>query len=93
MTSFTLDRVTLVYDTDNHNYGTVPPDQATEYIFFESMPDAAAATADSADQKIIAGRLIPPNSTPHNLAAGKYTLQIFPDSSLLSGYNANYFKN
>jgi hypothetical protein len=82
LTDFKLDSVRLLYDTSNYNYGSILPGKSTEYIFFKSMPDAPAATADSANENIFAGRLIPPNSMPSNLAAGKYTLQIFPNSIL-----------
>ena len=93
-TSFTLDSTKLVYDTTNYNYGTILPGQATKYIFFKSMPDAPAARADSANKKIIAGHFIPPNSYPTPvLANGKYTLQIFPDSTLFYHYNARFIKN
>ena len=93
-TNFTLDSAKLVYDTTNYNYGTILPRQATEYIFFNSMPDAPAARADSANIKIIAGRFLPPNSYPTPiLASGKYTLQIFPDSNLFYHYNARFIKN
>jgi hypothetical protein len=58
------------------------------------MPDAPVAMADLANKKILAGRLIPPNSYPYpNLANGKYTLQIFPDSTLFYFYNAKFIKN
>jgi hypothetical protein len=93
-TNFTLESAQLVYDTTNYNYGTILPGQATGYIFFKSMPDAPAARADSANKKIIAGLFIPPNSYPTPiLANGKYTLQIFPDSTLFYHYNARFIKN
>jgi hypothetical protein len=93
-TSFTLDSVKLSYDTSNYNYGTILPGKSTEYIFFKSMPDGPAATADSANKKIFAGHLIPPNSHPlPMLANGKYTLQIFPDSTLFYLYGAKFIKN
>lgn len=93
-TSFTLDSVKLVYDTSNYNYGTILPVKNTEYIFFKSMPDGPAASADSAKKKIFAGHLIPPNSYPFPmLANGKYTLQIFPDPTLFYLYGAKFIKN
>ena len=93
-TSFTLDNVKLVYDTTNYNFGTILPGKATRYIFFKYLPDAPAATADSANKKILAGHFIPPNSYPYSiLANGKYTLQIFPDSTLFFLYNAKFIKN
>ena len=93
-TSFKLDNVKLIYDTTNYNYGTILSGKATGYIFFKSMPDAPAAMADSANKKILAGHFIPPNSYPNSiLAKGKYTLQIFPDSTLFYHYNAKYIKN
>ncbi len=93
-TSFTLDSVKLVYDFSNYNYGTILPGQHTEYVLFKSMPDGAAVTADSAMIKIFAGHLIPPNSNPlPMLASGKYTLQIFPDSTLFYRYGAEFIKN
>ena len=93
-TSFTLDSVKLVYDTSNYDYGEIFPGKNTEYIFFKSMPDGPAATADSAAKKIFAGHLIPPNSNPlPMLASGKYTLQIFPDSTLFYHYGAKFIKN
>ena len=94
LTSFTLDNVRLSYDTSNYDYGTILPGKSTEYIFFKSMPDGPAATADSANKKIFAGHLIPPNSYPTPmLADGKYTLQIFPDSTLFYLYGAKFIKN
>lgn len=93
-TSFTLDSVKLVYDTTNYNYGTILPGKATQYIFFNSMPDTPAAMADSANKKILAGHFIPPNSYPYStLANGKYTLQIFRDSTLFYLYGARFIKN
>lgn len=93
-TSFALDSVKLVYDTTNYNYGIILPGKISEYIFFESMPDAPAARADSANKKILAGHFIPPNSYPYSiLANGKYTLQIFPDSTLFYFYGAKFIKN
>ena len=94
ITSFALDSVKLFYDTTNYNYGTILPHKATGYIFFKSMPDAPAAIAYSGNKKILAGRLIPPNSYPYPiLANGKYTLQIFPDSTLFYFYNAKFIRN
>jgi hypothetical protein len=94
LTSFTLDSVKLLYDTTNYNYGSILPSKATAYIFFKSMPEIPAAIADSGNKKILAGHLIPPNSYYNpNLANGKYTLQIFPDSTLFYLYNAKFIKN
>ncbi len=93
-TGFTLDNVKLVYDTTDHNYGTILPNQTTQYVFFKSLPDAPAARADSANKKIMAGHFIPPNSYPTPmLANGKYTLQIFPNSVLFYHYDAKFIKN
>lgn len=93
-TSFTLDSVKLFYDTSNYNYGTILPGRSTQYILFKSMPDGPAATADSINKKIFAGHLIPPNSYPlPMLANGKYTLEIFPDSTLFYLYGAKFIKN
>ena len=96
-TSFTLDSVKLVCDTTNYNFGTILSGKATGFVFFKSMPDAPLAMADSGNKKILAGRLWPPNYYPYpNLANGKYTLQIFPVSSLFypyNAYNAKFIKN
>ena len=93
-TSFTLDSVKLVYDPSNYNFGTILPGKATGYLFFKSMPTAPAVTADSANKKFFAGQIFPPNSFPYpNLANGKYTLQIFPDTTLFYLYNAKFIKN
>ncbi len=93
-TSFTLDSVKLVYDTTNYNFGTILSGSATGYVFFKSMPDGPAARADLANKKILAGHFIPPNSYPTpTLANGKYTLQIFPDSTLFYLYGAKFIKN
>ena len=94
LTSFTLNNVKLLYDTTNYNYGIILPGKSTIYIYFKSMPEVPAAKADSGNKKILAGHLIPPNSYYNpNLANGKYTLQIFPDSSLFYLYNAKFIKN
>lgn len=91
---FTLDSVKLYYDTSNYKYGTVLPGKNTAYFSFKSMPDGPAATADSANKKLFAGHIIPPNSYPlQMLASGKYTLQIFPDSTLFYLYGAKFIKN
>ena len=72
LTDFTLDSVRLLYDTSNYNYGRVFPGKTTEYILFKSMLAAPTATADSVNVKILAGRLIPPNSYDYpKLAPGK----------------------
>ena len=93
-TSFTLDSVKLVYDTSNHNYGTILPGKITGYIFFKYMPDGEAAMADSANKLLFAGHLIPPNTHPLPLLVnGKYMLQIFPDSTSAYRYGAKYIKN
>lgn len=93
-TNFTLDSVKLYYDTSSYNYGTILPDEKTEYVLFESMLDGAAVIADSANKKIFAGHLIPPNYYPLPvLAAGKYTLNIFPDSAQFYRYGAEFVKN
>ncbi len=93
-TGFTLDSVKLVYDTTNYNFGTIHPNQTTQYVYFKSIPDGPAAMADSANKKIIAGHFIPPNSYPTPmLINGKYTLQIFPDSTLFYHYGAKFIKN
>ena len=93
-TNFRLDSVRLVYDSSNYNYGTILPGKNTEYSFFKFMPDGPAASADSAEKDIFAGHLIPPNSYPlPMLADGKYTLQIFPDSTLFYLYGAKFIKN
>ncbi|MDQ2753489.1 MAG: hypothetical protein M3R72_10755 [Bacteroidota bacterium] len=91
---FTLDSVKLANDASNYNYGTILPGKNTAYIFFKSMPNVPAATADSANKKLFAGHYIPPNSYPlPMLANGKYTLQIFPDSTLFYLYGAKFIKN
>ncbi|HLK29291.1 MAG TPA: hypothetical protein VKT28_11990 [Puia sp.] len=93
-TGFALENVKLYYDTTNYNFGTILPTQSTPYFFYKSMPDGAAITADSANKEIFAGHFIPPNSYPIPLLAnGKYTLQIFPDSTSLYRYNARFIKN
>ncbi len=93
-TSFTLDSVKLLYDTSNYNYGTIFSHQTTGYIFFTTMPDAPAAIADSGNKKFFAGIFYAPNSNPYpNLANGKYTLQVFPDTTLFYHYNAKFIKN
>ena len=92
--NFKLDSVRLLYDTTNYNYGTLLPNQTTAYVYFTSMPEVPAAIADSASKKILAGHLIPPNSYYNlNLVNGKYTLQIFPDSTLFYHYGAKFLKN
>lgn len=94
ITGFTLESVKLFYDTSKYDYGTILPAKNTEYIFFKSIPDGPAATADSANKKIFAGHIIPPNSYQlPMLASGKYTLQIFPDSTLFYLYGAKFIKN
>jgi hypothetical protein len=94
LTSFTLDSVKLLYDTTNYNYGTILPNKATAFIFFKSMPEVPAAMFDSGNKKIFAGHLIPPNAYYNlNLANGKYTLQVFPDSTLFYLYGAKFIKN
>ena len=94
LTSFTLDSVKLVYDTSNYNYGTILPGKATAFIFFKSMPEIPAAMFDSGNKKIFAGHLVPPNAYYNaNLVNGKYTLQVFPDSTLFYLYGAKFIKN
>ena len=93
-TSFTLDSVKLVYDATNYNFGTILSGKATGFIFFKSMPNAPLAMADSLNKKILAGHFIPPNLSSYPiLANGKYTLQIFPDSTLFYYYGAKFIKN
>ncbi|HVX27608.1 MAG TPA: hypothetical protein VHB70_14755 [Parafilimonas sp.] len=93
-TAFTLDSVMLYYDTSNFNYGTIPPNQTSQYTYFKSMPDGPAANADTANTKILTGHLIPPNTIPiPMLAGGKYTLQIFPDSTFLYHLDAKFIKD
>ena len=92
--SFNLDSVKLVYDTSHYDFGTILSGNATIYVFFKSMPDGPAITADSSDKKILAGHFIPPNSYPTPiLTNGKYTLEIFPDSTLFYHYGAKYIEN
>lgn len=93
-TTFTLDSVTLYYDTSSFNYGTIPPNQTSQYTYFKSMPDGPAANADIANTKILTGHLIPPNTIPiPMLAGGKYTLQIFSDSTFLYHLDAKFIKD
>ncbi len=93
-TNFTLDSVRLFYDTSKYDYGTILPGKNTAYAFFKSMSNGPAITADSANKKIFAGHIIPPNSYPlPMLENGKYTLQIFPDSTLFYLYGAMFIKN
>ena len=92
--TFTIDHVKLVYDTTHDNFGTILPGLATPYIFFKSLPDAPAAFADSANKRIFARHIIPPNVNPFPVRKnGKYTLQIFPDPTLFYHYNARIIKN
>lgn len=94
LTGSTLDSVKLLYDTTNYNYGNILPSKASAFIFFKSMPEVPAAVFDSINKKIFAGHLIPPNSYYNpNLANGKYTLQVFPDSTLFYHYGAKFIKN
>jgi hypothetical protein len=93
-TSIALDSVVLVYDTTDYNYGTILPNQTTQYVDFKSMPNGPAAIADTANTKILTGHLIPPNTIPiPMLAIGKYTLQIFPDSTFLYHYDAKFIRD
>ncbi len=93
-TNFILDSVILYYDTTNYNYGTIMPNQTSQYVYFKSMPNGPAAMADTANTKILTGHLIPPNTIPIPiLANGKYTLQIFPDSTFLYHYDAKFIKD
>ncbi len=93
-TNFTLDSVMLYYDTTNYNYGTIMPNQTSQYVYFKSMPNGAAAMADTANTRILTGHLIPPNTIPIPiLANGKYTLQIFPDSAFLYHYDAKFIRD
>ncbi|HEY5405992.1 MAG TPA: hypothetical protein VIJ92_02855 [Ginsengibacter sp.] len=93
-TNFTIDSVKLLYDTTNYNYGTILSNQTTAYVYFKSMPEIPAAMADSANKRILAGQLVPPDAYYNaNLANGKYTLQIFPDSTLFYLYGAKFIKN
>jgi len=93
-TNFTLDSVRLLYDTSKYDYGTILPGKNTAYAFFKSMPNGPAITADSASKKIFAGYIFPPNSYPlPMLENGKYTLQIFPDTTLFYLYGAMFIKN
>ena len=93
-TSFILDSVILYYDTSNYNYGTIMPNQTTQYVYFNSMPNGPAAMADTVNTKILIGHLIPPNTIPTPmLASGKYTLQMFPDSTFLYHYDAKFIRD
>lgn len=96
-TSFTLDSVQLVFDPSHYNFGTILSGKATGYMFFKSMVLVPAVTADSANKKIFAGQMFPPppfNSTPYvDLANGKYTLEMFPDTTLFYHYQAKFIKN
>ena len=93
-TSFALDSVKLFYDTSNYNYGTILPGKTTAYNFFRSISEAPVALVVLGNKKILAGRLIPPNTYNYPiLANGKYTLQIFPDSTMFYFYNAKFIKN
>ncbi len=93
-TDFTLDSVRLVYDTSKYNFGTILPGKYTAYTFFKSMPSGEAITADSVSKKIFAGHIIPLNTYPlPMLEVGKYTLQIFADSTLFYLYGAQFIKN
>ena len=93
-TSVTLDSVKLFYDTSNYNYGTILPHKATGYVFFKTMPDAPATVANSGSRKTFAGHFYPPNLYSYPLLSnGKYTLQIFTDSTLFYLYNAKFIKN
>ncbi len=87
-TSFILDSVKLIYDTTNYNFGTILSGKATAFVF------SPLATADSLNKKILAGHFIPPNLSSYPiLPNGKYTLQIFPDSTLFYLYGAKFIKN
>jgi hypothetical protein len=93
-TSSTLDSVKLFYDTSNYNYGTVLPGKTTAYIFFKNISETPVAIVILGNKKILAGRLMPPNTYNYpTLTNGKYTLQIFPDSTLFYFYNAKFIKN
>ena len=94
LTSFTLDSVKLFFDTTNYNYGTILSGKATAFIFFKSIPEHPAAMFDSVNKKIFAGYPIPIDEYHNaNLANGKYTLQVFPDSTLYYLYGAKFIKN
>jgi hypothetical protein len=92
-TNIILDSVQLTYDVTNYNYGLVDGNNLTAYHTFQKLPDAATATVIINGQQAFAGRLFPPNSYPYPLLSnGSYTLKIFTDTTLVSGYNAVLIK-
>ncbi len=93
-TTYTLDSLKLRYDTSNYNYGTILSGNISSYHLFKTMSDDPAVLGKSGNNIFIAGPIIPPNSYPNStLSNGKYTLKIFPDSSLFYGYNAKFIKD
>ena len=89
-----IDSVMLAYDITSFDYGKINPGETTSYHFYDSMVDNAATTfVLNNNNKILAGYILidlPPG--PPHLTNGKYTLKIFPDTTLPSGYNAKFLK-
>jgi hypothetical protein len=93
-TTLTLNDVKLTYDATSYNYGSLSPNNISAYQTFNQIADDPAIEAKSGGDNFHAGPLIPPNTHPIPLLGnGKYTLEIFTDTSLFFGYNARYVKN
>jgi len=90
---FNVDSAFLVYDESGYNYGGIAAGDTTGYHLYESVVDDPAVYFFKNGDQFLAGPILaPPLSAPTHLANGNYTVKIFPDSSLLGGYNAQFIK-
>ena len=90
---FSVDSAFLVYDESGYNYGEIAAGDTTGYHLYESLIDDPAVYFFKNGDQFLAGPILaPPLSAPTHLANGNYTVKIFPDSSLLGGYNAIFIK-
>jgi hypothetical protein len=91
-TGFTIDSVRHSY-TD-YNFGTIEPGSLTQYISFDTVVNDAGAIFVLDSQQRFAGRIFPPDIFPVPvLEPGKYTLQIFTDSTSFLIYDAELIKD
>ena len=90
---FSVDSAFLVYDESGYNYGEIAAGDTTGYHLYESLVDDPAVYFFKNGDQFLAGPVLaPPLTAPTHLANGNYTVKIFPDSSLLGGYNAIFIK-
>lgn len=77
--------------SSGEDFGSIDAGSTTNYHSFSKLVDAPYATIVIGSDTSFVGYLY--IDYPSYLDAGKYTMQVYPDSLTYSGYNCTYIKD